>query len=886
MGKQGFLDDIDLQIIRGDEGKSKSKKQKQKVFTCADCGLNMQCQTPKFPVWGNGKKKILIVLDTLSSKEDEMSEPFSGVRGALLKELLEDRLNIKVKRDCWVTYAVSCCCKKQIKSYNVDACRKYLHENINELNPSVIIPFGYWAMIGISGDILTGKSRGKYTEEWTDYIIPDQRFLKWIIPTWDTFQLKLETDKQDTVKIKQFISHWQNAIDLINVSVKKIDYEKRIKILKSDVEIISVLKELNDRAKLEDLILALDYETTGRKPHRKGHEIISISISDGIKSWVFYYNKNNNDVTILFRQLLIQKKVYWRVHNIQLEWAWSFFVFGVYPANLDQDTILGVHVLNSNKRKGLKPNVYCFFGIAGYDNNVEEFISAPPAEEKMYGANAFNLMKQKKDEKDENALLYNGLDTLFEYLLAEYIKKNLRKANWIGYRFLMESAINLCKAQENGMRVDTNGVSKAKDKLTTEMSVLEKTIQRMVIKAGWNRDDKFNPNASADISRLLFDIMGYKSVKETKTGGASTDKEVLEKINDPIVAPILEWKKLQKLKNTYINGLVVEVVDGLMRPFFNMYSTVTYRGSSSNFNFQNVPKRDEFSNKIIRELLYPHIGHKINEHDLKGAEVVTAACYCLDRNLIKYITTPSTDMHRDTGIELFMYDDNPQDFLKFDRQVTKGEFVFAEFYGDYYKNCAGNLWNGCSKEAKENLRKHGIKKLGSVDPITNKPEKGTFVEHVREIEKKFWTERFSEYAQWKKDTYNFYLKHGYIDSLTGFRYYGPMSKNEALNRCIQGSAHHILLFIFNRISDVIAKKKMQTKLMGQIHDSIVSSVYPDEENYFNKMIWYYGTQEIRNVFDWIIVPVEIEKSSGHIDEPWSEIKEDGLLGVNGRIIKK
>ena len=875
MGKQGFLDDIDLQIIRGDEGKSKSKKQKQKVFTCADCGLNMQCQTPKFPVWGNGKKKILIVLDTPSSKEDEMSEPFSSIRGTLLKELLEDRLNIKIKRDCWVTYAVSCCCKKQIKSYNVDACRKYLHESINELNPRVIIPFGYWAMIGISGDILTSKSRGKTTDEWTGYSIPDQRFLKWIIPTWDIFQLKLETDKQDTVKIKQFISHWQKALDLINVPVKNINYKERIFLLTDKKEILTVLYDMIGFAELKGkYILSIDYETTGKKPHRKGHEILSIAISNGKKTWAFLFDKRDHELFTAMKRMLTNKYIYWRVHNVQFEWLWSNAIFGVYPANLDQDTILGLHVLNSQKRKGLKPNVYCLFGVAGYDDTVDEYISAPPAEEKIHGANAFNLMKQKKDENNPDNLIYNGFDALFTYLIAEYIKDNLRKANWIGYRFLMESAINLCTAQENGMRVDTNGVRNAKEKLTIEMSTLEKTIKGMVIKAGWNKNDKFNPNASADISRLLFDIMGYTSSKETKTGGVSTDKEVLEKIKDPIVAPILKWKKLQKLKNTYINGLVVEVVDDLMHPFFNMYSTVTYRSSSSNFNFQNVPKRDEFSNKIIRELLYPHLGHKINEHDIKGAEVVTAACYCLDRNLIKYITTPSTDMHRDTGIELFMYDENPQDFLKFDRQITKGGFVFAEFYGDYYKNCAGYLWSDCSKEAKLNLKKHGVRNLDD------------FTEHVREVEKKFWTVRFPEYAQWKKDTYNFYLKHGYIDSLTGFRYYGPMSKNEALNRCIQGSAHHILLFIFNRMSDVIAKKKMETKLMGQIHDSMVSSVYPDEENYFNKMIWYYGTQEIRNVFDWIIVPVEIEKSSGHIDRPWSEIKEDGLLGVNGKVIKK
>ena len=871
MAKVGFLDDIDLQIIRGDEGKAKSKKQKQKAFTCSDCGLNMQCKTPKFPVWGNGCKKILIVLDTPSVKEDELSEPFSGPRGALLKELLKERLGISIKRDCWVTYAVRCCSRKNIKSHNVEACRKYLHEDINELEPSVIVPFGYWAVIGVSGDILTSKSRGKTIEDWTDFTIPDQRFLTWIIPTWDIYQLNLDTNRQDSVKIMQFIAHWKSAVEKIDVPVTKIDYEKRVRVLTDRNEIIGQLNTLLEVANFhKKSVLAVDYETTGRKPHRKGHEILSIAISSGSMSWAFGFDIRDEAIFNAMQKLLKSKYVHWRVHNVQFEWLWSNAVFKTYPVNLDHDTILGLHVLNSGKRKGLKPNVYCIFGVAGYDDKTEEYISAPPSEEKLYGANAFNLMKQMKDE---DKLLYNGLDALFTYLIADYIDEKIRKENRIGYDFLMKSAVNLCKAQENGMRVDTDGVVNSKKKLTKELDALEQQMQRMAVKSGWPRGEQFRPSASADIGRLLFGIMGYESAKATPTGGQSTDKEALDKIKDPIIKPISEWKKLQKLRDTYLNGFVVEVIDGLMHPFFNLYTVVTYRSSSTDPNFQNIPKRDKFSNKIIRELLFPHYGQKLNEYDYKGIEVAVAACYCKDKNLLNYVKDKTTDMHRDTGIELFMYEDNPQDFLKDDRQVAKGGFVFAQFYGDYYLNCASHLWEKCTNEAKANLKKNGVRNLDD------------FTEHVREVEYSFWNDRFPEYAQWKKDTYKFYLKHGYLDSLTGFRYYGPMTKNEALNRCIQGSAHHVLLRTFNKITNAVEEKNLKSKIIGQIHDSMIPSVDPDEESYLDKLIWYYGTQEIYEDFKWIIVPVEIEKSSGEVDRPWSEMKEVGLLGVNGRIAK-
>jgi len=311
-----------------------------------------------------------------------------------------------------------------------------------------------------------------------------------------------------------------------------------------------------------------------------------------------------------------------------------------------------------------------------------------------------------------------------------------------------------------------------------------------------------------------------------------------------------------------------------MHPFFNLYTVVTYRSSSNNFNFQNLPKRDKKSNKIIRELLYPHIGQKLNEYDYKGIEVAIAAVYCKDKNLIKYVSDKTTDMHRDTGIELFCYENNPKDFQKDDRQLAKNKFVFPQFYGSYFELDAPPLWEKCTPEARANMKQHGIRNLKD------------FTEHVREIEYSFWNDRFPEYAQWKKDTYKFYLKHGYLDSLTGFRYYGPMKKNEALNICIQGTAHHVLLRTFNKISNVIEEKKLKSKMIGQIHDSMIPSIEPNEESYIDKMIWYHGTQEIRDDWKWIIVPIEIEKSGGEIDQSWAEMVELGLLGTNGKVIKK
>jgi uracil-DNA glycosylase family 4 len=879
MGKVGFLDDADLEIFRGDEKNTRKKSiRAPKTFTCQDCGLNLNCQSPKMSVYGRGLKKILIVLDTPSLVEDENGEPWSGITGQLVKELLKDRLGLSVKRDCWTVYGVRCCAKKNIKSNQCEACRKYLHQDIEELKPDVIIPMGYWPMMSVSGDLLNSKSRGKTSGEWAGFIIPDQRFAIWIAPTYDLYLLGIDSQKPDRVRIEQFVLHIDNAINRAQEQVKRIDYNKKVEVITDNNRALAVLNDILDRVHLtnvkgvdvEPISLALDYETTGRKPHRPGHKIITIALSDGKRAWAFPYDPTDKVMTIVFRSLLRHKKINWRVHNLQFEWLWSYNKFGEWPANLEHDTILGVHVLSSQKRKGLKPNVYCIFGVPGYDDNIEDFIKASKKEEDVHGANGFNIMDQAPLE---DVLLYNGLDALFTYRLADYVDDNILKRTRKGYKFLMESAINLVKAQENGIRVDTSGTDKARDKLTTNLHYLEHDIQKLAIRYGWQKGTPFRPSASADISNLLFTIMGYETDKLTPTGAPSTDKEALEGIKDPIVPMILDWKRLQKLRDTYLNGLTVEVVNDLIHCFFNLYTVVTFRSSSDAFNFQNLPKRDKESSKIIRDLLFPHWNQKLNEYDYKAIEVGVSACYNQDTNLIKYVSDPSTDMHKDTGIELYMYEDNPGDFSKFDRNIAKNKFVFPEFYGSYFEQVAPDLWNYCSKEAKANLKAHGVRHLSD------------FTDHVREIERSFWEDRFPEYTQWKKDIYKFYLSHGYVDSYTGFRYYGPMSKNEVLNICIQGSAHHVLLRTFNKISNVIRDKKLKSKMIGQIHDSMIPSVEPEEESYLDKMIWYYGTQEILDDFKWIIVPLSIEKSEGKVNRPWSELEEVGLLAKNGKVLK-
>jgi DNA polymerase I-like protein with 3'-5' exonuclease and polymerase domains len=162
-------------------------------------------------------------------------------------------------------------------------------------------------------------------------------------------------------------------------------------------------------------------------------------------------------------------------------------------------------------------------------------------------------------------------------------------------------------------------------------------------------------------------------------------------------------------------------------------------------------------------------------------------------------------------------------------------------------------------ESKQHLKDKGITNLSD------------FTDHIRQIENKFWKEKFPVYAEWKKETYFIYEKKGYVDLLTGFRCYGPIKKNKVLNYRIQGTAFHCLLWTCMQVTREVQQKK-NSFLIGQIHDSMIGDIHPDDEEEIDRIVIDYGTKKIREHWDWVIVPLTLEKERSEINGNWSEMK--------------
>lgn len=460
------------------------------------------------------------------------------------------------------------------------------------------------------------------------------------------------------------------------------------------------------------------------------------------------------------------------------------------------------------------------------------------------------------------------------------------------YHLLHQGSLVFSQMEHNGIRIDVDYLDRTIRKVTKQVKTLEDELRADPIFSAWRRTygDRLTLGGREQLARVLFEVMEYPNPAgdRTRTGKYRTDDEVLSKIPDcPFVAKYLRWDNLKKkVLGTYLKGILREVVDGYLHPSFNLHTVATYRSSSSNPNFQNIPVRDPEHGKLIRSCFVPRPGNHLVECDFKGIEVGVSCCYHEDPVLIEYVKDKTKDMHRDMASQIYKV--KPSEVSKQMRYAGKNGFVFPEFYGSYFAQCAPRLWEMISQfklqlpdgtPLKKHLKRKGITGLGTAEG-----PKGTFYEHLRQIEEDFWSRRFRVYTDWKKQWYDNYLREGYFLTKTGFKCVfgkgGLLSRNDAVNYPIQGSAFHCLLWTIIRLQKWLRKNRMKTLLVGQIHDSVESDVPPPElQDYLGK-VKEIVTVDLPKAWPWIIVPLEVEAEVCDIDQSWFYKK--AWIEKNGR----
>lgn len=475
------------------------------------------------------------------------------------------------------------------------------------------------------------------------------------------------------------------------------------------------------------------------------------------------------------------------------------------------------------------------------------------------------------------------------------------------YRLFHEGILCLSEIEQRGIRVDMEYLHRTHASLNKRIAKLEQELKADKVWKEWKRrfGGKSNLNSATQRGVLFFDVLGYKSIGQTADGRHKADEEAFADIDIPFVQNYFKIQKLRKANSTYINGLIREQVGGILRCSYSLAGgkeetdkggALSFRGSSSDPNFQNYPIRDEEQASLIRQAFLPRDrNHCFVETDFSTLEVRVSACYNKDPVLIRYVQDKSTDMHKDAAKKLFILDENDvQSIQKFNprswkmlRHLAKNKFVFPQFYGDYYVACARNIWKECNRKKFEiekgvsildHLKSKGIKKMGECVP-SQEAIAGTYEKHVQKFEKYFWYDQYAVYTKWKKLWFEKYCKRGWFPLYTGFRCRGVYRKNQVINFPVQGAAFHCLLWCLIRITKLIKKYRMKARIVGQIHDSILGDVPEREVQQYLSICKQVMTQDLTKHWKWIIVPMEMEPDVSPPGKSWHEKKPWDI--VNG-----
>lgn len=444
------------------------------------------------------------------------------------------------------------------------------------------------------------------------------------------------------------------------------------------------------------------------------------------------------------------------------------------------------------------------------------------------------------------------------------------------YRLIHEGSLALSQIESNGIMIDLDFLSKTIKKVESDIADIEQQMRSDPIYRLWHKTygEETNLSSRDQLGLIIFNKLKNPCKSWTATGKYQTDEKSFSHLEIPFVSLFFKKEKLKKLNGTYLKNLLDETIDGYLHPVFNLHTVQTYRSSSSAPNFQNIPIRNPDIAKYLRPCFIPRSkDRQLVEIDYSGIEVRIAACYHKDPVMLNYIKDPSKDMHRDMAMELFIL--KKSEVSKNARYAAKNMFVFPAFYGSYYVECSKNLWESMTalklevdgKPMKTHLKEKGIRKRGSCDPESPAVQ-GTFEYHVKNVEYNFWNRRFQVYAEWKKQWYEQYVENNGFYTYTGFWIGGDLSRNEVINFPVQGPAFHCLLQSLIWIQKAINKRGMKTKIVGQIHDSIIADVPCDELESYIKLAKFIMTKKLLKHWKWIIVPLDIEVEVSPPGESW------------------
>ena len=495
---------------------------------------------------------------------------------------------------------------------------------------------------------------------------------------------------------------------------------------------------------------------------------------------------------------------------------------GIEAKNLMFDIAIAGYILNSNINKytiEYLANEYINFDIAEYLSNTEK----TEAEQ----ITLFDNVEQPKEDKT-----YIYAYTI--YKLYNVLTQKMKEAGSIDLFNKIEMPLTevLASMQYEGIYIDKQELLDFGKELQEKIDILTQEIYELT-------GEEFNINSTKQLGEILFEKLKLTAKKKTKTG-YSTDVDVLEKIKyeHPVIEKILEYRQLQKLNSTYVEGLIPYIDEtGRIHSKFHQTVTTTGRISSTDPNLQNIPTRMELGRKL-RKVFKPEQGCIFVDADYSQIELRVLAHISEDKNMIEAFCN-NEDIHAQAASKVFNI---PLEEVTKEERTKAKAVNFGIVYG-ISEFGLGEQLGVPRKKAKEYIEQYLDKYNGIKEFMTN------IVEETKEK--------------------------GYVETLYHRRRYVPELKSNnymvrqfggrvAMNTPIQGTAADIMKIAMINVYNKLKENNLKSKLIVQVHDEILVETLESEKEQVKQIV----KEEMENVIK-LKVPLLAEVEEGY---NWYEAK--------------
>jgi DNA polymerase-1 len=561
-------------------------------------------------------------------------------------------------------------------------------------------------------------------------------------------------------------------------------------VIKEEKALIELIQKLQNKK-----AIAIDTETTSIKPIEAKVVGIGFCYEKGVAYYVPLNGPLKRDwVLEQLKPLIENPKIEWIGHNIKYD-LHTLKNENLHLKKIGFDTLIASYLLNpQHRRHNLDALSLEYFNKTKitFDSLVKEDKKTIPIEE---------VPLEKIGE-------YCCEDVDYTFRLKEIfeISLNQHELTTLFQTIEMPLIPVLAKMERDGIYVDVSDLEEMKKGLVYEIAKIEKEIYADV-------GQEFNINSPKQLSDILYVNLNLPRPRKQATG-YSTGADVLEKLSSlsPVVEKILEYRGLQKLFSTYVDSLPQQINPhtGRIHASFQQSVTATGRLSCQDPNLQNIPLHSEGGRKIRQAFKPQKEGWSYLSSDYSQIELRLLAHFSQDPQLLHAFKT-GQDIHAHTASLIYNL---PIEMISKEMRQAAKTVNFGILYGQ------GPY--GLSQQLKISLK-----------------EADDFI--------RIYFERYKNVKPFLEDCKQKAEKLGYAITLMGRKRPIPEIHNQnamirqaayrlAINTPLQGTGADIIKMAMIAIDHEIQAKKLQGKMILQIHDELLFEIPDSEIEIFQKLV--------------------------------------------------